>query len=380
MIEIRQIEGLNSSVEYELFIDGSRVEGAKITHYTYQSRVKEYNVYSVRTVTRQATELITDSTMIELVNTEIFNLRLRYEQDWLEALSHISIDGDDEEETYSILFSFKKLSRWRRKYSFADYYIVLCRLFRDSGIQNVRVPSGDDLEKSIAAEHFTLEFTSIDGKLPIAEELARCSDVLLDFHEQAEKELESRLYSDSVVVSFEFPEEVRVPCEQYLLYFAQFLRDLGVNVDTALTHEAGQVLFTVTPEDEKQALDKIRAALGLYLHLPSSPASDAGGKEIAILRLNSELQSLHSKLSLATAEIQMKDAAIQLQKVTIAQLTGEVIVESLKDVTPKPKDKEKEELLGDIVSLVPIKGKGFEVNLPELFRRLKQLFKDKDEH
>ena len=177
---------------------------------------------------------------------------------------------------------------------------------------------------------------------------------------------------------FNFPEEVRVPCEQYLLYFAQFLRDLGVNADTALTHEAGQVLFTVTPEDKEQALDKIRATLEVYLHLPSSPVSDTGGNEIAVLRLNSELQSLQSKLSLARAEIQMKDAAIQLQKVTIAQLTGEVVFESLKDVTPKPKDKDKEELLGDIVSLVPIKGKGFEVNLPELLRKLKQLFKKEE--
>jgi hypothetical protein len=214
-----------------------------------------------------------------------------------------------------------------------------------------------------------------DAKLTIDETVQNSTGLVRQIHELTEASLRAKLQEDSVVLKFDFPEEVRVPCEQYLLYFAQFLRDLGVQADTALIHEAGQALFTVTPEDKEQALDNIRAALDVYLHLPSSPVSDAGGNDIAVLRLNSELQSLQSKLSLARAELQMKDAAIQLQRVTIAQLTGEIVFESLKNVTPTPKDKDKEELLGDIVSLVPLKGKGFEVNLPELLRKLKQLFK-----
>ena len=48
---------------------------------------------------------------------------------------------------------------------------------------------------------------------------------------------------------FEFPDAVRVPCEQYLLYFAQFLRDLGVEASSELRHEVGMVLFSVTPTD-----------------------------------------------------------------------------------------------------------------------------------
>ncbi|HYJ88718.1 MAG TPA: hypothetical protein VEW46_21810 [Pyrinomonadaceae bacterium] len=62
--------------------------------------------------------------------------------------------------------------------------------------------------------------------------------------------------SDSVSALFEFPEEVRLPCEQYLQYFAEFLRDLGVNANTSLVQQAGQVLFTVTPTDQEQALSK----------------------------------------------------------------------------------------------------------------------------
>lgn len=253
---------------------------------------------------------------------------------------------------------------------------MLLTSYEASGGKDIHLTMfGDDDNFPISS--FAISF-ECSFKLPIDTQLTRVANTLRPFHEEADKVLTSSSDVNSITVSFDFPLEIRTACEQYLLYFVQFLRDLGVEANTTLTHEAGQVLFTVTPDDKQQALGKIRTALEVYLHLPSSPVSDTQQGEIAILRLNSELQNFQSKLSLARAEIQMKEAAIQLQQVTIAQLTGEAVFESLKDVTPKPKDKDKEELLGDIVSLVPLKGKGLEVNLPELFRKLKQLFKDKE--
>jgi hypothetical protein len=225
---------------------------------------------------------------------------------------------------------------------------------------------------------FSLTFQVKDFEVTIEEETYKHIPLISELHRLVTSSLKSKLQDDSIVLYFDFPEEVKIPCEQYLLYFAQFLKDLGVKTNTALTHEAGQVLFTVTPEDKGQALDKIRTALDVYLHLPSSPVSNEQQSEIAILRLNSQLQQFQSQLSLARAENQMKDAAIQLQRITIARLTGEVVMDSLKEVTPN-KDKDKEGLIGDMVSLIPIKGKGFEINLPEMFRKLRYLFKKEDE-
>ena len=73
----------------------------------------------------------------------------------------------------------------------------------------------------------------------------------------------------------------------------------------------------------------------------------------------------------------MKEAAIQLQKATIAQLSGEIMIDSLKDVTPKPKDTE--ELFGGTVALKKYDGKFVEVDLPELYRKLKRLFEKEAE-
>ncbi|HYE76343.1 MAG TPA: hypothetical protein VEF04_23565, partial [Blastocatellia bacterium] len=188
--------------------------------------------------------------------------------------------------------------------------------------------------------------------------------------------------SDSVAMSFDFPAEVRVTCEQYLLYFAQFLRDLGVEADTTLTHDAGQVLFTVTPTNKQQALDRIRDALEIYLKLPYSPISDTTGSEIAVQRLEANILRLRSDLKLAAAELQAKNTTIQAQQLTIdiqrGLLSGEIIIDSLKDVTPKAKDKDKEEVFDGLAEITKYEGKGFNLNLPEIFRRLKRLLADEE--
>ena len=297
-----------------------------------------------------------------------------------DAISHtIAFDRDETGEIYISLGMIFGVESWKKLWSITEYRKEFKTIFGQQALPDISwMRKGFEYINLFNNGGDTIGISTIvhDTDTTIIEEARKLSGVIKHLHKLVEASLMEKLRSNSVVMQFDFPEEVRVPCEQYLLYFAQFLRDLGVQADTALTHEAGQVLFTVTPDDKQQALDNIRTALEVYLHLPSSPVSDTQQSEVAILRLNSELQSFHSKLSLARAEIQMKEATIQLQQVTIARLTGEVVIDSLKDVTPKPNDKE--ELLGDMVSLVPIKGKGFEVNLPEIFRKLKQLFKDKE--
>jgi hypothetical protein len=85
---------------------------------------------------------------------------------------------------------------------------------------------------------------------------------------------------------------------------------------------------------------------------------------------------LKGQLRLAHAELRLANAAIQTQQVTINHLlSGAVMIESVEDVTPSPKDKE--ELFGGILALATYKNRGIEVNLVELYRKLRGLFKDK---
>jgi hypothetical protein len=220
----------------------------------------------------------------------------------------------------------------------------------------------------------TVEIT-VQPKNPdssIVDELFAQRDIVQRIHDQAIAFLRERARKHSVSMYFDFPPSVTVACEQYLLYFAQFLKDLGVSVATSLTHEAGQVLFTVTPSDQTDALDNIKTALNLFLRLPSSPIEDDTSASIEIQRLESSVLRLRSDLKLAAAELQAKDATIKAQDLIIGVLNGEVMVNSLIDITPKPE--QKEYVVPGILSLATYKDKGVEVNLGEIFRRVKRLF------
>jgi hypothetical protein len=63
--------------------------------------------------------------------------------------------------------------------------------------------------------------------------------------------------------------------EQYLLYFVQFLEDLGIHATADLQEQARGVLLTVTPQDGREALERIREALDVYLQIPRSPDFEA---------------------------------------------------------------------------------------------------------
>jgi hypothetical protein len=214
----------------------------------------------------------------------------------------------------------------------------------------------------------------------IVEEVLRWRDYLREIFDDIENKLASISNPSSITRSFDLPKEVEVFCVQYLSYFIQFLHDLGVDATSEVKHKAGQVLFTVTPVNEEEALDKIRAALEIYLHLPASPVGNDMSNEIAVQRLESQVLRFQSDLKLAAAELQAKNATIEAQQLTIsvqkALLSGEILLDSMKDVIPKPQEDDKEELLGGTVALTRTNWKGVEFNLPEIFRKLRRLFKE----
>lgn len=175
----------------------------------------------------------------------------------------------------------------------------------------------------------------------------------------------------AVVSVFHFPEAVAAPCEQYLVHFIDFLRDLGVKATGDIRHEAGRVLFTVTPQEHSQALASIREALNVYLQLPVGTldgTSESLSDQVTIDKLQMNVHHLKSQLTAAGMMLRLQESTIAAQEVTIAahrelmagapRTTGdsEVIVEGILDV-------------------VPLEGHGVRINLPRLIRRLKDLLR-----
>lgn len=141
--------------------------------------------------------------------------------------------------------------------------------------------------------------------------------VIEKVHRESILELLSKYKQNEVNAVFKFPEEIRVFCEQYLLYFAQFLQDLGINATSNLKEEAGKVLFSVIPTGDVEALDKIREALAVYLNLPSSPI--VYDDSFAAMRLQQQIENLQHSQKMAARELQLTEKLVIAQSEAIKE-------------------------------------------------------------
>jgi DNA-binding response OmpR family regulator len=146
---------------------------------------------------------------------------------------------------------------------------------------------------------------------------------------------------DTVEMTFNFPEAVKIPCEQYLLYFIEFLKDIGIDATADLREDAGKVLFSVTPKDKDEALDNIREALEIYLRLPvnrNTTVVVSPETSIEVQKLSAQIHHLQGQLYLASAALQQKQLTIQQRDITIEHqqaliqqqiASGQVLVQAL---------------------------------------------------
>ncbi|MGI8884020.1 MAG: hypothetical protein ACR2IA_07240, partial [Pyrinomonadaceae bacterium] len=80
---------------------------------------------------------------------------------------------------------------------------------------------------------------------------------------------------------------------------------------------AGKVLFSVTPPDDTEALDKIREALAIYLNLPSSPI--VYNDSFAAMRLQQQIENLQHSQRMAVMELQFNEKLLIVQSETIRE-------------------------------------------------------------
>ncbi len=158
--------------------------------------------------------------------------------------------------------------------------------------------------------------------------------ILESAHRECITELLLKIKGNSVVTHFNFPEEIKNSCEQYLLYFVKFLKDIGIDAIAEIQEKsAGDVLFSVTPKNEGQALSQIRDALEIYLNLPRNTSITPFGvhADLSIQQLVSNIYHLKSQLALAAATIQQKELLIGQQQSMISNqlLSGEILVKSM---------------------------------------------------
>lgn len=260
---------------------------------------------------------------------------------------------------------------WREPYSIGEFMKTFQVLATEGGLDTDFTVETDTQEESLGLflmrKITNLEQTLIDD----VQHLARA---YTEVHRKTFEIVVRHSLPGSLVSVFDFPSDISVPCSQYLLYFVQFLRDMGVQAKGEIKEVQGRTLFSVTPTDGYTALHHIREALDSYLRIPSASIQvmDAGDPRMQQMMAN--VEHLRGQLMLAKASLQLKDATIEQMQLTIAMqrqyASGEIVSASLRTITG---DTDQEPLLGGTVSLSKYEGKGFEINLAEVYRRIKQL-------
>lgn len=264
----------------------------------------------------------------------------------------------------ALRFEFKIDSqKWAKQWSILDFGDELKKYIGELNNSGIEFFQDDDefLTNGFGIIFYLGSYDSIIG-----DEVDRCYEILNKIVDEVNYRLKSKIHKDSVLDVYEFPQEIKTYCEQYLMYFTQFLRDLGIEANSNLENESKKVLFIVTPKDKKEGLERIRQALTIYLNLPTAPEIYSyNGNEVAIQQLQANVFHFKSQLALAQSAIQLKDATIESLKITNYQY------KNLLDEANKKLNSE-EPLFNGIVKVKSYEKFGFKFDLAEILRKLKR--------
>ena len=256
---------------------------------------------------------------------------------------------------------------WNKPYSMADMYIC----YKDA-CKNIR--GVDVVEDFYGSDKINISFscTIRSKKTPLKKYYQLTLQALHTAHAAVQLQLE-KPPQEGLTSVFCFPPEIRVACNQYLLYFGQFLEDLGIPADTTIKEEMNRVLFTIKPKNREQALEVIYETLAVYLSAPGMDLADyRQDSTIALTQWKANMLHLKSQLGLTRALLQAKDATIQSMELTTYLLQSQLCAREPESSGKEPDPGTKEDILGGAASITKLKLKGITINLPYILRRLRR--------
>lgn len=204
-------------------------------------------------------------------------------------------------------------------YTFIEYKNHLESKLIDYSFNNkLDVKKKTLLTKSIDGEvGFWISISSANRNISIFNLVLQITEDIKNIHELTEKELVIINQEKIIQTYFEFPDEIRFACQQYLIYFVKFLEDIGIQAESSLKKDAGKILFSVIPLHNNEGLDKIREALAVYLNLPSSPI--VFNESFAAMRLQQQIENLQHSQRMAVRELQFNEKLLTVQSQTISE-------------------------------------------------------------
>jgi len=265
---------------------------------------------------------------------------------------------------------------WKKQYSINEFTLILQNRLNNYPFLNSNTNIYlDDKPINLTLSLYNIIVKNLqDTDIP-NNYIAPISKILEPLIIEIMEELDNKLQLDIYSTFFNFPSELKVACTQYLVYFVQFLIDLGIEVQTEIKDMPQGTFFSVIPQNKSEAISSIKQLLNDFMNAPGSAQFDievSSYQDIAAIQWQANILHLKSQISLANTQIQMKDAIIQMKEATINSLNLSIYQLSEKIVTSNKKDEE--QIIDGILSVTTFEKFGGKLNLAELYRRLKRKF------
>ena len=246
------------------------------------------------------------------------------------------------------------LRNWRRPWTPVEFVDTLAEVARDFADSEITVDQAAYLRNVSGVISFPLLSQCCSAR----EVLKTRLPIVLSVLDETSIRLASCPTATLVSETFTFLDGISIPAQRYLLYFTQFLADLGIGATSELKQGPGTVLFAVKPLSKDAALERIREALKLYLHLPTHPdflEASAAFKNPAVVDLRAAVMDLRVQLASVKASLnglRLSSGRRRGRARTMAEL--------------------EEPLVGRFLTVKPYEGKWYKINLPLLLRSLKR--------
>tara|TARA_R110001583_G_scaffold187868_1_gene349429 strand:+ start:77 stop:1201 length:1125 start_codon:yes stop_codon:yes gene_type:complete len=221
---------------------------------------------------------------------------------------------------------------------------------------------------------FDVESAEVEGFWNNKKEQFGC--FLNDSVKLAEDKVAVGGFINKVVAKFSFTDKNQQAITAYLLYFIEFLSDLGIETESEINKENGNLLFSIEPKNKENALHKISEALSFYLKLPTvniSEVSDSDYDPIVQLKfekLKSEIERLKSNQRINEALLRYQDSLLintsNEKSVSIIESQQNTPTDALTYIYTDDKKQDKKEFLSGGIKLGVFKKAGVEIDLSAL--------------
>src|ERR1700741_583578 len=202
-------------------------------------------------------DILTSLSFNEL-GTYIPQINYSLDVDWWESwltIEIVCIKGYEEKTPcINVNLQLQDWEHWSKPWSMSG----LANQFKKNinELKNKKIKYWQEDKESIL-NGFGVKYLPSKDSLIIQTELDGLLNIIMEVAKKTEIDLISSVHEDSVLTYFQFPEEIKTACKQYLVYFTQFIADIGITVDTELKEELNYTLFKITPENKDESLGKI---------------------------------------------------------------------------------------------------------------------------